>query len=102
MTEIDPVWNFDRRDPSADLSKPLQALWWLKKGELRAGPEWEQAHDICVSGEGHQPFDWVHALVHWIEADLGNADYWYRQAGTRRAKPSVAAEWEYMVEKLNG
>ena len=31
--------------------------------------------------EGVAEFDWVHALLHWIEADMGNADYWYRRAG---------------------
>ena len=29
--------------PPADLAPPLQALWWLKKGDLRTGPEWKRA-----------------------------------------------------------
>ena len=65
-------------EPPRDMTKPLQAMWWLKKGGLRKGPEWEQAHIICQSMEGVKAFDWVHALAHWIEADRGNSDYWYR------------------------
>ena len=29
--------------PPKDMTKPLQALWWAKKGGLKVGPEWEQA-----------------------------------------------------------
>jgi len=98
----DPVTStLDHSKPPAELSKPLQALWWLKKGNLRMGGEWDMAHNICQSGEGIKAFDWVHALAHWIEADMGNADYWYRRAGEKRAKPSVAAEWEHIVAELS-
>jgi hypothetical protein len=88
--------------PPKDMSKPLQAMWWLKKGALRVGTEWEQAHAIVQSMEGVMEFDWVHALMHWIEADMGNADYWYRRAGKKRAMPNVAAEWEHIARELSG
>jgi hypothetical protein len=91
----------DWSEPPKDMSKPLQALWWLKKGELRVGPEWEKAHVIVQAMEGVQAFDWVHALMHWIEADMGNADYWYRRAGKRRATASVSQEWEHMAAALS-
>lgn len=92
--------SLDQPAPPPELSKPLQAMWWLKKGGLRIGPEWEQAHNICQSGEGTEACDWVHALAHWIEVDMGNSDYWYRRAGQKRAKPSVSEEWEYMVQEM--
>jgi hypothetical protein len=91
----------DWSEPPKDMSKPLQALWWLKKGEFRIGMEWERAHVIVQSMEGVQAFDWVHALMHWIEADLANADYWYRRAGKRRATASVSTEWEHMAAALS-
>jgi len=91
----------DWSEPPKDMSKPLQALWWLKRGELRVGPEWERAHMIVQAMEGVQAFDWVHALMHWIEADMGNADYWYRRAGKRRATASVAQEWEHIAAALS-
>lgn len=98
----DPITNtLDQPEPPRDMTRPLQALWWLKKGGLTIGPEWEMAHNICQSGEGIKAFDWVHALAHWIEADLGNADYWYRRAGERRARPSVSEEWSHIVAVLN-
>jgi len=88
--------------PPKDMTKPLQALWWVKKGGLRVGPEWDEAHAIVQSMEGVFEFDWVHALLHWIEADMGNADYWYRRAGKKRATASVAAEWQHIAVALSG
>jgi hypothetical protein len=78
--------------PSPSLSAPLQALWWLKKGNLAMGAEWEKAHAICQTREGERDYDLVHALTHWIEGDVGNADYWYRRVGEKRAG-DVEHEW---------
>ena len=85
----DVFTTLDWSAPPKDMSKPLQAMWWIKKGGFRVGPEWEEAHRIVQSMEGTFEFDWVHALLHWIEADMGNADYWYRQAGRKRAPPAL-------------
>jgi hypothetical protein len=94
--------SLDWSSPPKDMSKHLQALWWVKKGGLKVGPEWEEAHTIVQAMEGVPEFDWVHALLHWIEADMGNADYWYRRAGRKRATASVAAEWEHIARELSG
>jgi hypothetical protein len=91
----------DWSEPPKDMSKPLQALWWLKKGGFRVGDEWHHAHFIVQTMEGVPAFDWVHALMHWIEADMGGADYWYRRAGKKRATASVSAEWEYIAVALS-
>ena len=88
------------RDVPKDMSKPLQALWWVRKGEFRVGPEWEEAHRIVQAMEGTQEFDWVHALLHWIEADMGNADYWYRRSGRNFHHPDLNEEWTALVEGL--
>jgi hypothetical protein len=88
--------------PPASLSPPLAALWWLKKGGLVLGPAWERAHAICQTREGEPAHDLVHALAHWIEGDLGNADYWYRRAGDRRGAGGLDAEWTRIAAKLGG
>ena len=86
--------------PPDTQSPPMQALWWLKKGDLSLGPEWEAAHDICQSAEGTKAYDWVHALAHWIEGDESNADYWYRRIGESRGRKTIADEWEYLVAAI--
>ncbi|MFO1141669.1 MAG: hypothetical protein U1E59_04640 [Amaricoccus sp.] len=94
--------SFDTSEPPAGLSAPLQALWWLKKGGLRTGPEWERAHAICQTAEGTSSYDRVHALAHWIEGDGPNSDYWYRRAGARREGADPSDEWQRQVAALGG
>ncbi len=75
--------------------KQLQtALDFLKAGNLETGKDWHEAHQICQAHEGSPLFDWLHALVHRIEGDDANADYWYRRAGKNRHSGSVAEEWQ--------
>jgi hypothetical protein len=80
-------------EPSPALSPPLAALWWAAKGK------WDEAHKI-VQHEGDADAAWVHAYLHRVEGDLGNAGYWYRQAGQPVAKDSLEAEWERIVSAL--
>ncbi|GAB5377915.1 MAG: hypothetical protein AcusKO_43770 [Acuticoccus sp.] len=77
--------------PDAQLLKSLDLL---KNGGLRMGAEMDKAHAICQSHEGSPLFDWVHALVHRIEGDDGNAGYWYRRAGRTRHPGPVEEEWQ--------
>jgi hypothetical protein len=79
--------------PDNTLSPPLAALWWAAKGD------WEQAHGI-VQGESDVSSAWVHAYLHRVEGDLGNAGYWYRQANQPVAKDALEAEWERIVAAL--
>ena len=64
-----PKENLLSDEPLTDASPIYQALWWIAKGEFKTGSEWDRAHDICQSDEGNKPYDWVHALVHWIEGE---------------------------------
>jgi len=81
--------------PAAGLAPPLAALWWAAKGD------WDAAHKI-VQDESTKDAAWVHAYLHRVEGDLGNAGYWYRQAGQPAAKDSLEAEWERIVSALLG
>jgi hypothetical protein len=81
--------------PAAELNAPLAALWWAAKGQ------WDEAHGI-VQDEYDAGSAWVHAYLHRVEGDLGNAGYWYRQAGKPVATGSLEAEWEGIVAALRG
>jgi hypothetical protein len=73
--------------PPGGLTAPLEALWHAARGV------WDRAHGICQQQEGEPSHDWVHAYLHRVEGDLGNAGYWYRRAGRRRGDGSLDAEW---------
>jgi hypothetical protein len=62
---------------------------------------WDQAHKI-VQDEESSEAAWVHAYLHRIEGDLGNATYWYRRAGKSVANGSLEAEWEAIASTLLG
>ena len=81
--------------PAPTLAAPLAALWWAAKGK------WDEAHKI-VQDEETAEAAWVHAYLHRVEGDLGNAGYWYCQAGQSAAKDSLEAEWERIAATLLG
>jgi hypothetical protein len=89
------IGSLDGAAPPPDLSAPLAALWWAAKGD------WDQAHRI-VQDESSREAAWVHAYLHRVEGDLGNAGYWYRQAGQPVAKDSLEAEWQRIADTLGG
>ncbi len=81
--------------PPPSLEPPLAALWWAAKGD------WDAAHRI-VQDETTREAAWVHAYLHRVEADLGNAGYWYRRAGKPQAEDSIEAEWRRIASTLLG
>ena len=87
------IASLDGAAPAPDLNAPLAGLWWAAKGD------WDRAHKI-VQDESSREAAWVHAYLHRVEGDLGNAGYWYRQAGQPTAKDSLEAEWERIATAL--
>lgn len=56
--------------------------------------DWEAAHRLVQDpSETDATAAWIHAVVHRMEGDLGNARYWYRRCGrTLREDVSTVAE----------
>jgi len=57
---------------AADLGRAVEAAL--------AG-RWDEAHGIVQADEADPLACWIHAVLHRIEGDDGNARYWYRCAG---------------------
>ena len=87
------IASLDGAVPAPELNAPLRGLWWAAKGD------WDQAHKI-VQDDSSRDAAWVHAYLHRVEGDLGNAGYWYRQAGQVAAKDSLEAEWQRIAATL--
>ena len=79
--------------PAPDLDAPLAPLWWAGKGK------WAEAHKI-VQDEETADSAWVHAYLHRVEGDLGNAGYWYRRAKKAVATGPLEIEWDGIVSTL--
>jgi hypothetical protein len=71
----------------------LEALWWAARAD------WDRAHAL-VQNETGRSAAWVHAYLHRVEGDLGNARYWYRQAERPVASASLENEWEAIAAAL--
>lgn len=81
--------------PPDGASLALQALWWDAKGD------WARAHDLCQMANAPEG-DWVHAYLHRVEGDLGNANYWYRRCRKPFYYGNVKDEWEAIARELLG
>ena len=74
-------------------SPALQGLWHQAKGD------WHRAHHLAQE-QNDTDGAWVHAHLHRVEGDLGNAGYWYRRAGRPTSTLSLDAEWEEIAAAL--
>jgi len=93
MTPAEFKRSLTKTKPPAGLSPPLAGLWWAGKDD------WDKAHKI-VMDEGGKDCAWVHAYLHRVEGDLGNARYWYKQAGKTPATGPLPPEWATIVAAL--
>jgi len=79
--------------PPHDLPQLLLALWYAAKGD------WEKAHELSQSDKSAAG-SWVHAYLHRVEGENGNAAYWYQRAGEPICQLSLEDEWEQIAEAL--
>jgi hypothetical protein len=83
----------DQPEPPGGLSPLLRALWHAARSE------WDAAHRIAQD-DGSAEGAWVHAYLHRVEGDEGNAGYWYRRAGKPHCQDSLDAEWAEIARVL--
>jgi hypothetical protein len=79
--------------PPTNISAPLEALWWDKKGD------WSRAHQLVDELETTEGMA-VHAYLHRKEGEQWNADYWYRLAGRTYFRIQLGDEWTALVQGL--
>ncbi len=63
------------------------------------GGDWDKAHRLVQDDTGTDAA-WVHAYLHRVEGELGNASYWYRQARKPAATGDLDAECAATVKAL--
>ena len=78
-------------EPGAALNGVLQAMWWAAKGD------WEASHNIAQDIH-NKDGSWVHAYLHRVEGDLGNASYWYNRAGQPTCTDALDDERDEIIK----
>ncbi|MCP4786618.1 MAG: hypothetical protein GY903_07065 [Fuerstiella sp.] len=80
--------------PPAELSAELESLWHTKAGN------WDTAHGI-VQDIPTPLGSWIHALLHLIEGDIGNAGYWFNRSGRpTRTTDQIEGLWNEIATEL--
>lgn len=72
----------------------IQALNLEKEGN------WDAAHRL-VQQYSTPEACWIHAYLHRVEGDLGNASYWYTRAGRTMPGYSLEIEWQELMDFMN-
>lgn len=84
-------------EPPPDLDPRLRALWLGRRPD-----GWDSAHDI-VNDLGSGDGDAIHAWLHLVEGDIGNAGYWFHRAGMPVSRPEDAGKlWELLARRCGG
>jgi hypothetical protein len=65
----------------------------LEAVERALAGDWQAAHLIVQEHEADEVASWIHAVVHRMEGDVGNARYWYRRC-RRPLREDVSTEAE--------
>lgn len=84
-------------EPPEELSSLLLSLWFARKGR------WDDAHELAQ--EIHESDgSWVHAYLHRVEGDIGNARYWYSRARkpAKGVDDCLDQEWREIAAVLLG
>lgn len=68
------ILTLDGDEPPPFATPVLHAVWHGLRGD------WDAAHELAQAQDDPEGA-WVHAWLHRIEGDLGNAEYWYQRAG---------------------
>lgn len=79
------VLSLDHAAPPHLATPMLRAIWHGLRGD------WDTAHELAQAQDDAQGA-WVHAWLHRIEGDLGNADYWYQRARQPSRRDDTRAE----------
>ena len=80
-------------EPSDNLQGLHLALWHSLKDH------WDIAHNI-VQDINTQTASWIHAYLHRVEGDLGNANYWYNRAGEKSSTESLEVELNKIIKSV--
>ena len=93
MNYDDFIKSTKESDPPNVLSELHLALWHA------FNDNWDMAHNI-VQSINTETASWIHAYLHRVEGDLGNASYWYNRAGKKSPTESLEAELNNIIKSV--
>ena len=67
--------------------------------DLALHDQWDASHQIVQNLED-EVAAWIHAVLHKIEGDIGNSQYWYRRAHRSYTDQDAKSELMAIRESL--
>ena len=83
----------EKQKPSKKLSGIHLAIWYILKGN------WDMAHET-VQKLNTEIACLIHAYLHRVEGDLGNAGYWYSRASMKPTTASLETELSDIIKSV--
>ena len=80
-------------EPSDKLAEIHLAIWYAVKDN------WDMAHKI-VQDINTKTASWIHAYLHRVEGDIGNAQYWYNRAKKESSSESFETELNDIIKSV--
>ncbi len=95
LTKDQFLKSLKNKTPESSFDEKQRALWWLFQNS------WDKAHEIVQQHEGESIFDWMHAIVHRLEGDDWNSNYWYKHSGFAGEKNAeLSIELDRILNKI--
>ena len=82
-----------KSEPTNKLAGVQLAIWYAVKDN------WDMAHNI-VQDINTETASWIHAYLHRVEGDIGNAHYWYNRARKKPSSESLKSELDDIIQLL--
>ncbi len=77
----------------------MSSKTYIEVLEIEWAGDWDKAHRIIQEIDTPEAA-WIHAYLHRVEGDLGNAAYWYRRAGQPECTSSLKEERQEIMDAL--
>lgn len=78
----------------------MDAKTYIQALEIEQAGDWDRAHRIVQKIDTVEAA-WIHAYLHRVEGDLGNAAYWYHRAGKPECTAPLSTEWQQLFDALS-
>jgi hypothetical protein len=73
----------------------------IRSLEIERNGDWDGAHRIVQEVDSHEAAR-IHAYLHRVEGDLGNAQYWYSRVGEAVPTCPLDEEWQELFDRFSG
>lgn len=72
---------------------------YFKALDLEKAGQWDHAHRLIQSYYSMEAC-WIHAYLHRVEGELGNARYWYSRANKPMPSYGLEKEWDEIYRQM--